>query len=110
MNLLKLNRKEEVFKLVGQWTKNRSPFRDWDAVKQTVLAALEALNWETCIASDVEKIIGGVPWRDLECSECGLKVEQAVEIMTETGDGYAHDILLCPTCIRKASELVRNTA
>lgn len=67
-----------------------------------VIDALNALDVETCSASDITAIIGNDGWTSLYCEECDARAEALVRIGDEP-DYQACWIDLCPACVAVAA-------
>lgn len=70
------------------------------------LAELKSLDIATCSREAVDEIIGNSTWTRNECDVCG----QDVDVVVHLGDKPDYDaqwIDVCPDCLKKAIELVR---
>lgn len=70
-----------------------------------VYRKLCALNYKTCVAADVNKIIGNACWTTLECSECEAKTDWVIAL--EESDSL---IQLCQACVKKLHSLLPTDA
>jgi hypothetical protein len=96
-----------AFRWERQYSTRMNEMLGWmHKTPREVHAELLGLNLDTATAEDIEKIIGNGSWTRLpECGECGQQTDVIVRVGEEP-DYESQTAHLCPSCVRRAAELV----
>jgi hypothetical protein len=106
MSITLVRKADIVARIPDRWAEQYRHPND-GADKKAITAKLQALKGTEFTAEQCAAIIGNNSWDRNECYECGKDHPVLVRI-GDVPDYEARWVDLCPECVTKASDLIRN--